>query len=207
MIRFRDFITDDEMVCEKFKNFIGPDSVLQKAKYADEVYAMLNKAYAKIGGIKGSGFGSPKEMVAKIPFWKLGFQKGELKIVMLFKDKGGRKVVALGTDGTKEARKMLANALHHDLNRAFKEFSDGIWKFSRKFIGDEVLLKFVIPVSKVKKIMKGKEILTMDEVPDEAKGDIVGNDPFYKYYYGRSIGGEIHVKIMMGTDGLPIKEK
>jgi hypothetical protein len=203
MISFKNFKPDD--LNEKFKNFIGPNSVNQKNKYADEVYAMLNKAYAKIGGVKGSGFESAKAMTHKIPFWKLGFMKDELKIVMLFKDTGGRKLVALGTDGTKEARKMLASALKSDLNRAYKEFSDGIWKFSRKFIGDAVLLQFVVPVSKVRELLKKKTILDMDQVPDEFKGDIVRNDPFYKYYYGREIGGEIHVKIMIGTDGLPIE--
>lgn len=200
--------TEHKILTEKFKNFIGSnqESIAQKSMYADEVFALLNKAYSDIGGVRGSGFGSAMEMVQKIPFWKLGFQKDVLKTVILYKDKKGRKAVAIGTDGSKEGKIMLANMLAHDLNTAYKELSDGIWAFSRKYIGDDVLKKFVTHTSKVPGILN-KKITLLKDLPKLTSAVISKKDPFYSYYYGREIGGHMHVKIMLGTDGLPIKDK
>ena len=196
------------LLSEKFKNFIGFQEpvISQKEKYANEVYDMLNAAYSAIGGVRGSGFESPEAMAKKIRFWKLGFKGGVLKSVILFKDKKGRKAVAMATDGTKEGKMMLVSVLKADLPRAYKELSDGIWAFSRKYIGDEVLLKFVIPVSKVGKLLN-KEVIPLKDMPDKVKAKFDRKDPFYNYYYGREIQGHMHVKIGIGTDGLPIKDK
>lgn len=207
MLSYKDF--NNHLLSEKFVNIVGfqDDKIAKKEEYALQVWDMLNKSYSKIGGIKGSGFESTEAMAKKIRFWKLGFKNKELKMVILYKDKGGRKMVALGTDGSPEAKTMLANVLKHDLKRAYKEISDGVWKFSRNAIGDDVLLKFAIPVSKVKQLMKGKEILSLDQVPAVLVKKIEKSDPFYKYYYGRKIGGSIHIKIMVGVEGLDIFDK
>ena len=51
-MRFKEFIT------ETFVNIIGFDDTAQanKEKYKDIVWQLLQKSYASIGGIKGSGF-------------------------------------------------------------------------------------------------------------------------------------------------------
>lgn len=208
MKTFSEFNKPD-IIAEKFKNFVGftDDVVDAKSEYALQVWDMLNVAYKAIGGIKGSGFESPEAMMKKIRFWKLGFSGGELKIVVLYKDKAGRKVVALGTDGTKQGKNMLAGVLKADLDRSYKEISDGAWGFSRKYIGDEVLMKFAIPVHKVRKLLKGKEIFDLNDLPPRLTKKVNKEDPFYKFYYGREIGGSVHVKIMIGVEGLPITDK
>lgn len=58
-------ITFSEFLNESYVNLFKPD---EKKVYADEVYALLQNSYKKVGGLKGSGFNSPDDMVARIPF-------------------------------------------------------------------------------------------------------------------------------------------
>lgn len=40
---------------ENYKNFIGPQSIPQREKWIDQAWDIVQKSYAPIGGIKGSG--------------------------------------------------------------------------------------------------------------------------------------------------------
>ena len=62
MVSFKEFLN------ESYKNITDHS---EKEKYAEEVFNLLQRAYAKIGGLKGNGFQSPEDMIEKIPFWKL----------------------------------------------------------------------------------------------------------------------------------------
>ena len=68
---------------------------------------MLQKSYAYIGGIKGSGFENPDNMVNKIKMWKIVKKNGKILAGIMYKDKNYRKAVAVFTDGTKEGKKRL----------------------------------------------------------------------------------------------------
>ena len=111
-----------QLLYEKYQNlFLSSQS--QRELYAHEVWLMLQNAYSAIGGIKGSGFNSKEDMISKIPFWKLYFKDGKLKVVYMYKDKSGRKLVAMATDGSPEAKETLISDLKRNLKVSYMEVS------------------------------------------------------------------------------------
>lgn len=190
----------NKVLTEAVKNITKAND---KEKYADKVWEILQKSYAKIGGIKGSGFRNKQDMINTIPFWKLYFKDGVLKAVIMYKDKGGRKSVAIGTDGTEEGKKWLKREMEWELKRSYKEVSSYAWKFLRKVLDKNYILKHIIPPEQVKQILKGKEIFDISSVSkDELKKDFMSpeeNKPFFKYFYARKIGGKLKPKVMLGT--------
>jgi hypothetical protein len=55
---------------------------------------MIQKAYADQGGMHGSGFKSPEDMVKNIPMWKLSKKDGKVTSVAMYKDSGSGAVRA-----------------------------------------------------------------------------------------------------------------
>ena len=76
----------------------------QKRKYAQEVFDMIDRAYSYAGGIKANGLDSPQGMIDNAPMWKVGKTEGEINSAILYKDKGGRKLVLAATNGTIEGK-------------------------------------------------------------------------------------------------------
>lgn len=155
-----------------------------KEKYADQVWDILQKSYASIGGIKGNGFKDKDDMIKNIHMWKL-FKRGpDVKAVIMYKDKSGRKKVAIGTDKSDDAKTMLANMIkdEYTLGRSYGEISGKALSFTIKILGKEFLQKIAIPVENVKKILIDDEIVAID-----------------KFNYKRKIGGSWHEKIMLGN--------
>lgn len=70
---------------ESFENLIGFDkkTIEKKKQYAQDVYAILQQSYQKIGGVKGSGFSSIQDMIDNIYFWKLYKQNGKVAAVLM----------------------------------------------------------------------------------------------------------------------------
>lgn len=60
MLSFKQYIS------ENYKNFIGPKSHIDRKKWADQAWDIVQKSYAHIGGIKGSGFKSKQDMIDNI---------------------------------------------------------------------------------------------------------------------------------------------
>ena len=118
MKNFKQFIT------ERYVNLHADDHE-EKMKHAHEVHSMLQKAYADQGGLKGKEFGSPEDMVKHIPFWKLHKKDGKIHAVALYKDKGGRKRVAIGTDRSPEGKKGITDIIKSDVSqhRSYGEIS------------------------------------------------------------------------------------
>jgi hypothetical protein len=79
MIKFKTFIT------ERYINLIGDDP--KKHEYKHEVHNLLKKSYEKIGGIHGSGFESPDDMVKKVHMWKLAKKDGKIVSAVMYKEK------------------------------------------------------------------------------------------------------------------------
>lgn len=202
MLDFKEFVISESYLTEKFINLFTKE---EKDQYKDEVYEFLKQAYAAIGGLKGSGFSSADDMARNIPMWKLSRRNGKIVAGVLYKDKGGRKIVASFTDGTDEGRSQLADILKNEFKRSYTEVSEAALGFIRKVAGVETISKFVIPREKVKQMLKLKDDEFRIEVPEDDKN--VKSLPTLKdYFYQRKIGGEFHTKIMMGNPTKIIRE-
>ena len=187
---------------EGFKNFL-PSDVEKKHKHAQEVFDMIQKSYADQGGIKGTGFGSPQEMVEKIPMWKIGTHKGKIVAVALYKDAEGRKRVAMGTDGTPEGKDSAVSALVNDLKqkRAHAEISGKSLSFLRKHVD---ISKHLQSYDAAERFHSGRgDTITR---PLDSDPEVIRHPDLKPYMYSRPIGGHNHTKVMIGYTGNNIEE-
>lgn len=167
-----------------------------KVKYAQEIWDMLQKSYAPIGGIRGAGFNSVSDMVHSNHMFKVGLSGGRPVLVVIYKNKGGgRKLVALGTDSSKPGLLMAKETIKKEVltGRSYGEFSGPIFGTLKKLLPPEVLTQFLIPAKDVGPILKKDYVV--------GKGDDMKsapNDPYEEYYYQREIGGHMHTKVAYG---------
>jgi len=187
---------------ERFINLLHDDP--RKQQYAHEVHGMLQKAYEKIGGIHGSGFRSPEDMVKNIPMWKLHKKGGKIRGAVLYKDTNGRKSVATATDGSEEGKKGVAEIYRDDVvrGRAYGERSASALSFTKKVVGAEHLKKHIIPYHHVQKTL-GDD--TEIRRPPHDDPEIQRHPEFKDHFYQRQIGGHWHTKLMFGTPGKNLK--
>ena len=170
------------------ERYVNVFSDSQKKPFVSDVWDILTTSYSKIGGIKGSGFESKDSMISKIPFWKLVRKDEKIIACMLYKDKNGRKLVALGSDGTPEGKEALKKMFQEELKsqRAYGEISGPALKFVLKHFEND-LKSVLIPAERVSEIL-GKEV------------EITG-----EFTYVRNIGGHKEEKIMYGKEGQRIE--
>jgi hypothetical protein len=191
---------------ENFRNFVGAASTKpERERWADRCWTLLVDTYSKIGGLVGAGFSSKQDMIDNIPFWKLYVHGERVLVCGFFKDTGGRKCVALATDGSAEAKKILAQMLEQDLGVSYGEKSGGALIFTMKTVKWSTLEPFLITPRDLAKILPEKKII----IPSEdfvwtrcSKADraVYNKFPQLKdYWYARDIGGEIHLKVALGT--------
>lgn len=183
-----------ELLTERYFNAFKP---ADKAKYAQEIWDMLQRSYKAIGGIHGKGFNDIEDMIKSNYMFKVGMSGGKPVMVSVYRSKdGSRKKVALGTDGSKPGIIMARDSLAAELNtgRAFGEFSGPVFGAVKKIFPPEVLTSFLIPATEVSAVI-GKEI-TIGAGSDMKTGG--ENDPYQQYYYERKIGDEIHTKVAYG---------
>ncbi len=187
---FRYFLT------EKFVNALTADN---KAQIADEVWKILTDSYAPIGGLKGSGFESKENMIAKIPFWKAVRKNGKIVAVAMYKDKNGRKRVAVGSDGTETGKKALQEIIKADFDRSYVELSGKSLSFMIKTVGIDFVKSYLKTVDQVKKISNEELYPPTDKfLMDRFKVLI-------PYMYDRKLGnGDQVTKVMVGTTGKKI---
>jgi len=124
-------------------------------EYADQVWNMLQLSYADIGGIKGKGFSNQAEMIATIPFWKVATVDGIAVAVVMYKEKGGRKSVACGTNGTPAGKLKLKKIIEEDFQRSWGEKSHKILLFVERHFPD-LVKKYAIPAKKVIELLGPK---------------------------------------------------
>jgi hypothetical protein len=188
-----------EFLNEKYLNlFINTKDAISRNEYKDEVYELLQKAYKDIGGIKGNGFNSADDMVKNMPFWKIAKVKGKIVAIILYKDKNGRKAVAMATDGSRDGILKLKDILKNELSRSYMEASSNALRFAIKFLGVELLKKYAISIDDVKQLLHDDEILEGSEKYKTDYPDLAD------YFYSRKIGSSIETKIMIGTPNLKI---
>ena len=188
---------------EKFINLIGDDP--KKHEYAHEVHSMIQKSYEKAGGIHGSGYKDPHDMVKNIPMWKIKKHQGKIVAAAMYKDKGGRKAVAIGTDGSDHGKSAAAEILKSEIlrKRSFSEKSHSSLSFIKKHIGSDELKKHLIHRDEVHKHLPGEEI----RHPPHDDSEVQRHPEFKDHFYQRKIGNEWHTKVMMGTPGKAIVKK
>ena len=189
-------LTFDEYLTETFLNlFSSPD----KMKHKDEVFALLQASYAPIGGLKGAGFNSPDDMVQNVPFWKLIRKSSKIVAVAMYKDKYGRKRVAVGSDGSPEGKAAVASIFKADFSRAYFEISSRSLNFHVKILGYDFIKNYAFKPEDVAKIT-GDEI----SAPPVNDSEVKTHPPLKDFFYQREIGGSKHTKILLGTPGKKI---
>ena len=185
---------------EHYENFIGDDP--RKLDHAHEVFNMVKKAYEPIGGIHGSGFESPEDMAKNIPMWKLKKRDGKVVAASLYKDKGGRKRVAMVSDGSKEGKEHLGRIVKDDAtrNRSWGEMSGPALSFTKKQLPAGTLPGIGLKREHVQKLLPHDEIR---DVP-EGDSDLLKHPELKDHLYQRQIGGHWHTKFAYGTPGKDI---
>lgn len=171
---------NENYITEHFVNiFVTQDDKIEL--YKNDVYNLLVNAYEPIGGLKG--IDSVDQLIRDTSFWKLCTKNNKIVAACVYSNKrGGRKLIACGTDGSETGKLWLYKIIQEDIKfkdrKSWAEVSD---KLEHIFIKKNNAVP--IPAELAQKIMKNK--------------------PFYKihddgYHYDRMIGGEIHTKIMVG---------
>lgn len=197
-----------QYISENYKNFIGVDSRVDREKWADQVWDILQKSYAPIGGIKGSGFNSKQDMINNIPFWKIYTKGDKVVAVAFYKDKGGRKSVAIATDGSDLGKKIVSDIYKSSLGVSYGEKSGAALGTMMKTIPWDVLKGFMFTPEQIEKITGDK----VQTVSDFGYDNLDAKDKFTydkfpqlkPYFYVRELGGEMHLKVSMGTPNLKI---
>jgi len=185
-------ITD--ILVERFVNLLGDDP--EKDKYVDVVWDMITKSYARIGGVQGKGFSSKEDLINNIPFWKLVRKDGDIVAGAFYRDKEGRKRVAVATNGTDTGKVALASIMANDFDRAYFEVSDPSLGFMIKQVGLDFVQGYARSVEQAQQI-SGDEL----QAPPADDPHVVKYPSLANNFYQRDIGGHMHTKIMLGTTG------
>lgn len=126
-----------------------------------------------------------------------------------YKDKGGRKSVAIATDGSDLGKKIVGDIFKASLGVSYGEKSGPALATMMKVVPWETLKNFMFTPNQLSKI-SGEKIMTVDEFGannlDEKDQFTYNKFPQLRpYFYVRELGGEIHLKAAMGTPNLPIR--
>lgn len=197
MKTFKEFVAEtSSQLTESFVSLL-PHHSKEREKHADEVFHMVHKSYEPVGGISGTGFKSPEDMKKNIPMWKLHRKNGKIHAAALYKDKGGRKLVALATDGSPEGKHGLRNMMVNDMtqHRAHTEVSGKPLHMLKKHVPE--LAKYAIPVEHVKASMPHDEFRPVEDHDQE----VLDHPELKHHFYQRKIGNHFHTKIALGSMG------
>jgi hypothetical protein len=158
--------------------------------------------------LMGGGFQSMEIMVQKIPMWKMVINNGTVEAVVMYKDKGGRKSVAMGSTGSPYAKKAISNLFPAELQRSYGEKSKSALGALMKIVPWSVLEPYAKTPAQVKKVSKDTITSLKDfkgTLPDDAKATLTKFPVLQPYGYFREIGGKLSFKVMIGTPGKTIK--
>ena len=207
MLTLKGFISEQRLN-ERYVNAVGDRDIDLKNQYKKQVWELLQSSYAKNGGLIGNGFQSMEIMVQKIPMWKMVINNGTVEAVVLYKDKGGRKSVAMGSTGSPYAKKAISNLFPAELQRSYGEKSKSALGALMKIVPWSVLEPYAKTPAQVKKVSKDTITSLKDfkgTLPDDAKATLTKFPVLQPYGYFREIGGKLSFKVMIGTPGKTIK--
>ena len=198
---------------ESFTNYIdkGLNTDQRTPELAKEILDVLQFSYKDIGGIKGSGFNSPEDMIANVPFWKIDRHPdtGKISAAVVYKDKNGRKLVAVGSDGSDRGKAKMIDVFKAEPGRSFTEKSKSALGLLIKVLGDNIKQFLVKPENVSRLINKDdvKPIRDIDpkDLPQDAQMTL-SRFPWIKDYgYLRNIGGVQTFKVLVGTPNIGIE--
>ena len=168
----------EQLITEHFLTLTNKEDM---KKYGDEVWDILQKSYAYIGGI--AGINSIDDLIEDTDLWKLVRRDNKITAIKAYKLKnGGRKSNCGGTDGTEQGKK--------DIMKIYQE--DGLMKdrhqygeYSGKAVS--IVLKtggIPVPAAIAQTILEPKKI----EICQDG------------WFYIRKLGdGKSHHKLMIGN--------
>jgi hypothetical protein len=197
-------ISFNQFLFEGYKNLFSSN---EKEKFAPEAYAQLTSAYEKVGGLIGKGFKDEQDFIDNIPFWKLKLNsEGHIIAAAYYRDKAGRKRVAVSTDGSAAGKKAIADILVSDLtqDRSYAEQSGPSLNFLAKTIGYPLVKKYAIPFDDFVKIAEGSKAI---ERPDNSDPEVMKHPELKSFFFKRKINGEWHTKIAIGTPFKKLNKK
>ena len=180
------------------EHYVNVDTSSDKdliARYKDQVYELLQKAYAPIGGIHGLRNGN--ELVTESDFWKIDRTNDVINAVAIYTFKrGGRKLQYAGSNGTDYGKQRLFKIIQDDIRlidrSAWAEVSDAL---------EHTYLKngaTPLPIEAVRALMSDKEIYEL--TPEDIKGYEGRNKVNDGFHYKRIIGGYPHIKICVSNN-------
>lgn len=177
---------NEYVMTEKVLNIgLSPNHEKHRELHRDEIHSIMRKSYAGIGGYSGLGSGSDKEsraIHADIDSHNIKAVKRDGKVVaaIVYKQQKGRKVIALGSDGSEQGRKDVAMLMKDDakMKRSWGEYSGAVAHINRE--------RLKLPVHSSS---RASEILDKK------------TEPVSDTKYTRDIGGHPHTKEIMGTLG------
>ena len=169
---------NEQLITEHFVNCHTSEDM---AKYAEEIWPLLQKTYEYCGGM--AGMDSADQLIKETDLWKLVRKNDKIVAGIFYSYKrGGRKSCYACNDGTELGIRSLKKIMQEDNlipdRQAWGEYSGKA--VSTMFNQGGMPIRADI----AKEIMKDKEFL-------EIKPD--------GYYYTRKIGGQPHTKLMMGN--------
>ncbi len=189
------------VISESYHNMIGDDE--KKHKYKHEVFHLLQKSYEKIGGIHGNGFKDPDDMVKNIHMWKIHKHQGKVVAATMYKNKNGRKSVAVATDGSEHGKAALGKMKRDDVKhgRTWGEMSGAALSFTKKQVGGDIR-PHAIHYHDAAKLHGHEDPIRR---PPETDPDVVRHPELKDHFYQRRIGNEWHTKIAVGKPHNEIK--
>jgi hypothetical protein len=195
---------------ESFRNFVGIKSIEDRKKWASQVWDVLQQTYQGMGGVKGSGFESMDAMIQKIPFWKLYVQNGIVRVVVMYKDSAGRKIVAVATDKSPKSKEVLKKTIEQGLKIAWGEQSKSMLKYSISVLGVNTIKVFAIKPQIVSRLLN-KPVFNISPEIESSLGKIDAwvynryKNELNEFFYAREIGGQMFLKLAIGTPNIDIK--
>lgn len=172
------------------EHFVTLKNNSEMMSYMDEVWDMLQNAYKDIGGFLTAK--TQGDLIRKSSLWKLVTRphKGIVAVAVYTSKNGGRKLIAVATNGTREGKDALFSIIKEDIKmmdqrQAWAEVSGAMEHLYNKFGG------VVVPSKYVQDILRDKEII----------------DPEEDGHYSREIMGEKHRKIIYGWIDPEIKQE
>jgi len=197
---------------ESFQNYIkgGLNDKLRTTELASEIKDVLDYSYRDIGGLIGSGFRNEQDMIDNLPMWKVDRHPdtGKIAAVIVYKDKNGRKSVAVGFDGSERGKQKIKDIFKSELSRSYGEKSKSALGLALKLLGND-LRNYVVGPERAGQIIK-KSVLPIKQVPqsewpEDARVSIGKYAWLIDYGYLRSIGGKPTFKVMIGSPEKPIR--
>lgn len=169
---------NEALICERFLNAFSKEDM---RKYADEVWDILQKAYAYCGGM--AGMDSVEQLIDETDMWKMVRKNGKIVAVNTYSNKrSGRKICYGGQDGSEEGKIALKKILEEDFRLKDRQS----WAEVSGPMEVTVLKQGAMPIPAyiAELIMKDK---TFDNIHKDG------------FHYTRMIGGEHHTKLMVGN--------